>query len=212
MLSTKFKCIFVHIPKTGGQSIEHVFLKLHNLSWEERAPLLLRHNPNPELGPERLAHLKAEEYIKCNYISENEFVEYFKFAFVRNPWARLVSEYHYKKYDQKYTFREFVLNGLPKESSYRDSYRHIEPQYNFVHDSNGKLIVNFIGKFENFQSDFQQVCYRLGFQNIELPHVNKSSYKKSIDYREYYDNETMEIVENIYEKDIETFNYVFESV
>ena len=66
MISHHQKCVFVHIPKNAGQSIEHVFINLLELTWETRAPLLLRRNEHPELGPLRLAHLKAEEYVKYN--------------------------------------------------------------------------------------------------------------------------------------------------
>lgn len=132
MISERFRCVFVHIPKTAGQSVEHFFLKLHGLSWEERAALLLRYNRDPKLGPERLAHLKAGEYVECGHISSGDFLRYFKFSFVRNPWERLVSEYLYRGYCMEHTFREFVTCGLPPEDGYSDAHRHIIPQYNYL--------------------------------------------------------------------------------
>jgi hypothetical protein len=77
------KSIFVHIPKNAGQSIEHVL-----------APLLLTYNNNPELGPPRLAHLKAREYVSCKYLTREQFDDYFKFAFVRDPgteWSQPIN-------------------------------------------------------------------------------------------------------------------------
>src|SRR5437764_11835271 len=95
MISHKYRTIFVHIPKTGGQSVENVFLTLHGLTWETREPLLLRPNSDRNLGPSQLAHLRAKEYVACGHIDQENFDSYFKFAFVRNPWERIVSGYHY---------------------------------------------------------------------------------------------------------------------
>src|SRR5689334_2187766 len=69
MLSHRFQTIFIHVPKTAGQSVERVFLEKHGLTWETRSELLLRENPDPSLGPRRLAHLYAREYVDKGYVS-----------------------------------------------------------------------------------------------------------------------------------------------
>jgi len=224
MISSKFQTIFVHIPKTGGQSIEIFFLKLHNLTWQTKESLLLKKNLNPVLGPERLAHLKAEEYTKLNYISEAEFKSYYKFAFVRNPWARLVSEYHYGGYSTKSTFKDFVIKGFPPESEYTNKYRHIMQQCEYTHNKNGDQIVDFIGKLENIQNDFNIVCNKLMISQSELPHINSSPEKsenvikkffskskntKKKHYSEYYDTALVDHVASLYSRDLEIFDYKF---
>jgi hypothetical protein len=224
MISDKFRCVFVHIPKTAGQSVEHFFVDLHGLSWEERSPLLLRFNSDPSLGPERLAHLTAEEYVQFGYLTNDLYASYFKFSFVRNPWSRLVSEYYFKNYYTRYTFKEFVKSALPKQDSYSDSYRHILPQYKFIYDSHGELLVDFVGRFENLQSDFDKVCSILGISKTILPHVNSSKERIQIDtdrnilaekqslhkgYTTYYDDELRDIVKEMYAMDISLFGYEF---
>ncbi|MBU3023748.1 sulfotransferase family protein [Aestuariibacter sp. A3R04] len=224
MISEKYKCIFVHIPKAAGQSVEHFFLDHHNLSWAERAPLLLKYNPDPNKGPERLAHLTAKEYVECGYISDETWNQFFKFSFVRNPWARIVSEYNYRNYHKRMSFRNFVTRGMPEKSDYSDSYRHLMPQYDFLHDEAGNLLVDFVGRFENLQTDFDYVCSQLGFGDTKLPHVNSSKNqsllqkisifmskesKKRKHYSEYYDDVTRKIVQKMYSKDIDTFGYRF---
>ena len=208
MISKQLKSIFVHIPKTGGQSVEDLFLRLHGLTWETRAPLLLRFNPDPSLGPERLAHLTANEYLAFNYVDETDFRSFFKFSFVRNPWSRLVSDYSYRQSSRFFSFKEFVTNRLPKRDSYSDSYRHIMPQCEFLYDSNGQQMVDFIGKTENIEDDFSVVCERLGLSKLTLPHINSSGDKKH--YSTYYDDELIELVGNIYAEDVKRFNYTFD--
>ena len=104
MICHDFRTIFVHVPKTAGQSVEMVFLNKLNLTWEQRAPLLLRPNSDPAKGPPRLAHLYASEYVSCGHISDEDFARYFKFSVVRNPWARAVSVYKFS-YQQTDGFR-----------------------------------------------------------------------------------------------------------
>ena len=233
MIFHKLKCVFIHIPKNAGQSMEHVFLDFAGLTWEMRAPLLLRPNDNPQLGPPRLAHLHANEYVKYHYLSEELFVSYFKFSFVRNPWDRMVSIYKYSRYSLVYDFKYFTKHiFLPK--IWRDDYWFVGPQSEFICDSSGNTMIDFVGRFESMQSDFNQVCRRLNITDTPLPHVNKSNQsvknpgvdlKQTVkyllwqffgrrlpvykDYRDYYDDETKEIVEKLYQSDIDLFGYTF---
>ncbi len=228
MICNEFKCVFVHIPKTGGQSIEHFFLNLLGLTWKQREHLLLRYNDDPRQGPERLAHLTASEYISCGHMSVEKFNSFFKFSFVRNPWSRLVSEYLFCGHIRRFCFKDFVFYNLP-EAGMTDAYRHIMPQYDFLYDSEGRLLVDFVGRFENLQADFNLICEKLGMQKSKLPHVNASTRKhsnpwgiiieclsktkfrqeKHEHYADYYDDETREFVSIMYKKDIETFGYTF---
>ncbi|MBK8973380.1 MAG: hypothetical protein IPM37_19215 [Hahellaceae bacterium] len=82
MICHDFKCVFVHVPKAAGMSVEHYFLDRLGLTWETRAPLLLRPNDDPSKGPERLAHLYAEEYVRFGYLSQAQFDEYYE-IFIR---------------------------------------------------------------------------------------------------------------------------------
>ena len=97
MISHIHKVIFVHIPKCAGQSVERMFLKDLGLCWDNRASLLLRPKLVSELGPERLAHLFAIEYEKFGFIESSKFQQYFKFAFVRDPIDRILSELNYRQ-------------------------------------------------------------------------------------------------------------------
>lgn len=236
MISHKFRCIFVHVPKTAGQSIERVFLRLHGLTWETRSPLLLRHNRDRAKGPQRLAHLKAREYVSLGYVQPQDCDQYFKFAFVRNPWDRLVSEYHYNKHlYSTITFRRFVEESLSNVDDYSDRSRHITSQVDYVTDEDGRYNVDFIGRFETLADDFAAVARKLCLGSVTLGHYNQSQEGVIVrlwrrlwskrgpvssspmgptvmnrHFQDYYNSELRDRVAEFYAEDIASFGYSFD--
>lgn len=230
MICRDFNCIFVHIPKAAGRSVEMFFMQRLGMDREnpaDREKLLIIDNPDPHRGTEKLTHLSAAEYVQCGFLTQQEFDGFFKFSFVRNPWARLVSEYRYRNYISHRNFKDFVMNKLPPPGR-DDNYRHIMPQTQMLYGDGGRLLVDFVGKFENLQAGFDEVCTRLGIEKPALPHVN-SSDKSSRElkrklrnflyrndetdlrrYTDFYDDETREFVADMYRSDIENFDYNFE--
>lgn len=232
MICHPYRCVFIHIPKTGGISVEHVFLGLVGLTWDTRAPLLLRPNDDPAKGPPYLAHLKATEYVSRGWLSREHFDSYYKFSFVRNPWDRLVSEYKYRRHPMRMSFKTWLLERLP-EPGFTDAYCHLVPQHEFIYDGDGRLLVDFVGRYESLQADFDKVCERLGMPATPLPHENRSldpprirslnDAKKRVrrwlwtlrprnvypHYTQYYDAEARAFVADLYRKDIEAFGYAF---
>ena len=183
MISHKHKCVFIHIPKTSGVSIYNVL--------ESRE----QHHKTLD-GHKGWKH------------------EYFKFCFVRNTWDRFLSTYFYfKKYgrrrpgdlkdgkiiNQFKDFKGFVESFHNIEKKFSD--RHFNCQVYWIDER-----LDFIGKFENLQEDFNIVCDKIGIPQQKLPHKNKSKHKH---YTEYYDDETRQIVAEKYAKDIERFGYEF---
>ena len=162
MISHKHKCIFIHVPKVAGQSIESSFINDLNLTWENRKELLLMDNPDSKLGPPKLAHLLAEDYVKYHYLSQELFDNYFKFTFVRNPFDRVYSFYKYLGFSEFFSFDDFVSKKF-KNKFLKSNYWFIRPQYDFIY-SNGNPSVDYIGKFENLQSDFNYVATKLNLE------------------------------------------------
>lgn len=229
MICKPFKCIFVHIPKTAGRSVEKFFmdrLSMDRENPEHRQQLLLTDNDDPAKGTQKLSHLSAVEYVQCGHIEQEDFDRFYKFSFVRNPRSRLVSEYRYRAYLTHRDFKDFVFKKFP-QPGWDDKFRHVMPQSSLVCSEDGRLLVDFVGKFERLQQDFDRVCVELGIENSALPHVN-SSDKRSRELRrsfrnlvhrndegrlrtyvEFYDDETREHVAHLYHSDIEMFDYSF---
>ena len=145
---------------------------------------------------------------------------YFSFSFVRNPWDRLVSTWKDKCRSQTLDF--FKKTYGPYRNSFADfiftlgySPDKFHAEWEGMIDrhvrSYSELIpldaLDFIGRFENFQGDFNTICDKIGIPRQQLPHRNKTQHKH---YTEYYDNETREIIAEKYAKDIEYFGYTFE--
>lgn len=171
MISHQHKTIFVHIPKVAGQSVEHMYLKDLGLDWSERGSLLLRPKQEKEQGPERLAHLTAAQYTELGYISSEDFQRYFKWALVRHPYQRALSCYHFLGYARVMSFENFVLGVLPVKIKQRHFF--FLPQYDYLHDDKGQLLVDYIGHLERLEQDLILPKEKSGISHISMPHANK---------------------------------------
>jgi hypothetical protein len=207
MISEKFRVVFVHIPRTGGQSIERVFLNKSGLTWATRAPLLLRRTMKPGLEPERLAHLYAREYYELGYLTRSTFESYFKFSIVRNPWERLVSEYRFNYQGLSISFDDFLFRLFPPEGL-SDARRHVEPQCRFLFDRDGTCLVDKILRMDRLNDQAGDMFFSIFQENISLPWFN-ASYDRT-DYRKIYSKKSIEFVDEFYKEDIEQFGFSFQ--
>lgn len=193
----EYQCIFIHIPKCAGQSIR-------NSLFDNLLP----------------GHITVYTYQMI--YPKRTFDKFFKFTIVRNPWDRLVSSYLFLKgggahqMDQQWadkhlrkfsSFEEFVKSGLPNQ--HIRSYPHFRPQNKFLVGQEGDIPVDFIGRVETLQEDFQTIKNELKTSQ-DLLYVNKTPNKKR-DFRKYYTEETKKIVFDIYNEDIILFNYDFDN-
>jgi Sulfotransferase family len=199
MYSPLFNTIFVHIPKTGGQSVELIFLKKHGLTWKTRSALLLRQNDDPKAGPRQLAHLYAREYVACGHVPADVFNACFKFTIVRNPYDRAVSRFRFRIPRRIQNFPDFVTHLEANRNA-----RNAAPQARFVLDESGRLMVDKVLRLETLKQDLQAVTRQIFGEAVEPPHVNKS--KKPIP-PEASDPELRRRLYKIYEEDFDLFGY-----
>jgi hypothetical protein len=206
MISHARETIFVHVPKTGGQSVEAVFLNDLGLTWRERAALLLRHNDDPARGPEKLAHLYAREYVALGHIEADMFARYFKFAVVRHPFDRVLSEYRYRAAAQAKRGRTLDLDSfladVPRDD-YSDLTRHLVPQVRYLDGPDGRCLVDRVLRFETLAQDIAPVFERVFGQSRILPHRNRSTRRTAV----ALNGAQKAMLADRYQADFEAFGY-----
>lgn len=189
-----YKCIFIHVPKAAGSSISF------------------------SLFGHQVGHRSVKEYYM---LSPRKVEDYFVFTFVRNPWSRFYSAYKFLQqggmtkgdadFSKKYmTGTESVEEFAEKVKSLQlhRSVRHLMPQHEFLTWDGVNIGVNFIGRFEDLDSDFSKVRKRLGLEE-GLRHVNAATETSGNDWRRHYSDESKSIIEEIYQRDIYLFGYEF---
>lgn len=207
IISHDLKVIFVHVQKTGGNSVNDVLLS-ESHDHITRLPL------DKKLF--RTKHCFASDIKK--HVDANIFNEYKKFAVVRNPWDRMVSWYSMfcdktkpvndttkMVHRLSNSFEDFL--NIPQEAGRGLAERFYVNQYDYVSDPNtGDILVDNILRFETLDDDFQKFIHEVGL-SIKLPHKNKS--KREGDYRQYYNERTKKIIAERFAKDIDFFRYFF---
>ena len=206
MISRPYRCIFVHIPKTGGTSIENLIWPGPRTTAELWMGFIDKFHNKYQTGG--LQHLLATQ-IRAEVGSEI-FARYYKFSIVRNPWDKTVSQF--SSMETREDLRDFI--GMKKGDSFKKyieliaKTRHVqwEPQVNFLRDANGESLVDYVGRFETFTESVLHVLNTIGISARSIPHENAS---RRGPYHQYYDPESIEMVANLYAQDIDTFGYEF---
>jgi hypothetical protein len=188
----KHQCIFIHIPKTAGISV------------------------SVSLLGKSIGNMSALYYQAL--FGKEDFNNYFKFAFVRNPFTRLVSAYEFLKQGgggpldaknvqivQPYdTLEDFVINYLTPTTAKAN--RYFRPQYQFICDSDNRMLIDYIGRFESIEDDYEYIRKKIGsgepLKKLNITPTSKRSVKEH-----YLNNVVLQKVIAIYKKDFEFFGY-----
>jgi len=179
--------IFISIPKTGTISV--------------RKSLGLNSSYN---------HMTCR-YIKKK-IGDEKWDNCFKFTFIRNPYDRLVSWYFFHRdiqnidLYQKYHFKSWIMDDCPNHWTKASGTHNPDPfnLCNYLLDENDNIMVDFVGRVENINKDFNKLTQAIGVPKKKLVHVNKSRRKG---YKSYYDKESRGYVKKLFAKDFEIFKY-----
>lgn len=183
MISRSHKTVFVHVPKAAGQSVEQAFLNDLGLTWEARAPLLLRPNGDSAKGPPRLAHLAALDYVARGHMSAQEWEAFYRFAVVRDPFARAVSLYRHLGPDVG--FSAWVTGWLSETLAAAPDISarwFVRSQVEYLCDDAGEtLLVQDVLRFERLREDFARAAKASGLKSDHLPRRNTTGDKPQPD-------------------------------
>ena len=217
LVSHTHSFIFFHVAKVAGISIREA-LEPYTQEPERfrmrRPPREINGKPNRlyQVWESALIHATAKQTQKA---LPEEFRQYYKFAFVRNPWDWQVSMYHfllketenprYETIKQLGNFKNYLewVVHLTEERPFPKGATKLQKQ--MLVDDTGKLLTDEIGRFENLESDFKRITSRLGI-NASLPKRNDSQHKS---YQDYYDAHSRKLVADYFAEDIELFKYTF---
>lgn len=231
IVSDKHKFVYFVVPKVACSSVKVALLPLFDLdttgyrgSRGKRGNSIKMHQLFRDSGyqinkPQLLDKMRAGEY-----------QDYFKFAFVRNPWDRLLSCWRHKLSEKDSPGMEYpaslaesVFPGMPFSkfvevvANTPDSKAnpHFQSQSSMIYGAlNGGrekvLLSDFVGRFENLQKDFEHVTRKIGAEKeLSLGHLMRRSTEESRPYNDFYDERLDRLVRERYRDDISKFEYPF---
>jgi hypothetical protein len=204
IISHRHQFIFFPVPKTGTHSVRQA-LRPHMADDDlEQVGLFVQKKfPFPELSEIGHGHLSVAQVRPV--LGADTFDRYFKFTFVRNPYDRFVSYCAFMSRHAGHFVnepREFMRYILLERRPL--NHVHFRPQYEMLVDANGALAMDFVGKCESMQHDYDAVCTKLGVASTTLERANASSHQH---FAEYYDAELKALVADFYRRDFELFGY-----
>lgn len=225
MISHDHKCIFVHIPKCAGTSIEEAFghyardaakreVDHRSIRMMER-PITWRALTTGDNLEQllRRGHYLATRHENPNnrrWVTRKQFREYFKFTIVRNPWARAYSWYKNVMRNESNQERlgvkeEMELGEFLKRYVLKNALR---PQPSWLVDFSGRIGVDFIGCMSSLNQDFEFVCEKVGLRAEPLQKIREGH---TGGFREHYDDSSIDLIAKAYAEEIELFGFEFDS-
>jgi chondroitin 4-sulfotransferase 11 len=211
------KSIFIHTVKCAGSS-EGIVCNEHNIlidtvnrNWDggfSSEPAYNKHykfsfvrNPWDRMVS---SYSMFNSFRRPSWFDRMNFLDFLTLSFDCNEIKQIEKKLNWKsefksEEEKEYIRKQHICSIQNHSAAYLNPFSQL-------FDQNENQIVDFIGRFENLQDDFDAICDQIGISRQDVPHINKTNHKH---YTEYYDDETRKIVEEKFAKDIEYFKYKF---
>lgn len=201
---------FVDIPRTSSSSIRAELGEIFGTPYAKQNLLETAYS-RPQIFQD---HLTVGDIKKI--LGQKFWNKIFTFTVVRNPWDRCYSIYHYQKkvslVSIDVSFSEYIkaLQKATPESPWFQYHGFRFGAADYLVDDQGQIDVDYICKYENREHDLAVVASRIGIKHLGQLAIQKAAPKNS-HYSEHYNPETKQIIETLYQKDIQLFDYRFEN-
>lgn len=185
--------IFIHIPKTGGTSVEKAFGIYHDWDYEK-----LLYNKEEKINGITTAPQHWTPNLIENKLGKDTYSNAIKFTIIRNPYSRVLSEYFYKTGSTNlYNFDEWFFDYYSNIDN-----DHKIPQHLFL-----QTHIDFIARTESLQDDFTRFVDQYNIKiNPNLPYINKSRYNNKL-LINYLSKDVISKINYIYKEDFDLLNY-----
>lgn len=204
IISHQHRFIFFAIPKTGTHSVRQALRPhLGPQDLEQVGLFVQKRFPFKAFEGIRHGHISAQQILPV--LGEDTFARYFKFAFARNPFDRFVSYCAFMGREDR-AFESAPRDFMRYIVHERKPVNHLlyRPQHELVVDSTGRLAMDYVGRTEDMQGGYDEVCRRLGLAPASLGRVNTSRHSH---WSQYYDKDLADAVRALYQRDFELFEY-----
>ncbi len=224
-MSRKHKFVLISNWRCGCSTMANLFAPYSDFTYTNREPC------KKLLGQEygKIVHWPAKKIKPIFRRRGWNWDKYVKIMTVRNPWARIVSLYHYSMNGQrkrngkevseaitdpksekfkklKVKFNEYVKTQLPR---WKSGIKNRWISYEMVHYNKGKQIVDYVIKIENLEKELSKIVSK-HFSDFEFDYTIKRNSTDHIHYSYYYTSETRNLVANMFKWEIRKFKYKFE--
>ena len=196
--------VFFAVPKTGTHAIREAMRPhLSESDWEQQLRYGKQLSPLPEIAAVNHGHVSYRQL--CSALGDTAISEFFRFAFVRHPFDRFVSVCAFlartdPSYEQDPT--DWMKRALLRPQFCKRVL--VASQHTLLCDETSTVALNFIGRYESLQADFDTVCDRLALPKATLPHRNRSAHDE---YQNLLDDELKDTLWQRYQQDFSAFNY-----
>lgn len=212
---------FVDIPRTSSSSIRTELARRFGSIYGKTNlldPSLLSvvHHRHQSMKVLDIGDHSTAQHIR-RVLGSRVWSNIFTFALVRNPWDRMASLYFYRlkkgQIDSTLSFREYISQLRSPQYSLKGS-MHSRPAYyysacEYLCDQNGKLMVDYVGKYEEREQFVDTVSKALAYPGLGGL-LTQQAKPEGFHYSQLYDAESELIVGSAYAKDIDLFGYRFE--
>jgi hypothetical protein len=210
------KAIFIHVHKTGGTYISYMLHKYYGFkNYYLRRPdhdkfCLNKSKSTKYINYENRVHGVLVYYKTSPYLNKKmgmtpeKWDTYYKFCFIRNPYDKIISAWnHVNRY--KIPFANYLnIAKICNDVEYMHVFL---PQTRSIINEKGKIDINYIGKFENLEEDFQTILKNIGVKEV-IHDVKKEMNKRDhMEFYKYYNQDVLNKVNILLQEDFKNLDY-----